>query len=91
MISLDTMIIRKNWQKVTYQSNLIIRRASNLSPSLPSVVSQQQVVHIVSMKDRKHNAPQNNSTMTTAMLITPKSSSINHTRITIYHYDHANQ
>ena len=91
MLSLDNTSIRKELYKVTYQSSLIMNQIRNLSPSIPSVVSQQLVVHSVRMKDSKYHAPLNHATMTMAMLITPKTSGINYTQMTKYHYTHNNQ
>ena len=63
-----------------------MHQVPNNSPSLPSFVSRQQVVHSISKKDWKHHAPQNHSTTTMNMLIAPKISSMNYTKQTIYHY-----
>ena len=71
IVSSYTMIIMQEWQKVTYQSNLIIHQVPNLIPSLPSVMSQQQVFHSVIMKDRKQHAPKNCSNIAMYMLIKP--------------------
>ena len=64
------MGIRKAFNKVTYQSNLIMHQIPNIRPSLTSVVYQQQVVHSVNKKDRKQQDPQNLATMTIDMLTT---------------------
>ena len=65
-------------------------QVSKIIPSPPLVVSQQQVVHVVSLKDRKQYAPQNHATVNMEMFITPKSSSIKYMQQTTYHYAHAN-
>ena len=63
-----------------------MHQVTNLSPSLTSVVSQQQVIHSVSTKNRKQHAPQNHATMTMTMLITPNSSSMNYMQKNICYY-----
>ena len=67
-------------QKVIYQSKLIMNELPNLTPSPPSGVSQQKIVHNKSMKDRKHHAPKNHATTTISILSTPQSLSINYTQ-----------
>ena len=71
---------KKRIQKVTYQYKLIIHQVPNISPSIPSVVSHQQLFHSVSLKDRKQHAPQKNVTMTMDILITPHISTIKYTK-----------
>ena len=68
-----------------------MQQVPNISPRLPSVVSQKQDVHSVSLKDRKQHAPQNHATTTMSMIIIPNISSIYYIQQNIYHNAHANQ
>ena len=51
----------------------MIHRVPNPRPILPSVVSNNQAIHGVSMRDRKHKYLQSNATTTMAILMKTKS------------------